>query len=170
MTKAQLYGQIFTYILTIVVVTLILVYGYRTIIGVKDKANLVMALKFEKELKSSIKSITGDFGSVAKKEIPVDEKTSSVCFIDNYEPITDVNNPKSDDSNPINPIVKESIRSQSDNNVFLMGGAPNSFDAGKISIPDIPNEINVLCIKAINRQIAFRLEGAGDHAIISRWA
>lgn len=167
MTKAQLYSQIFIYILTIVVVALILVYGYRTIIGVKDKANQVMALKFEKELKSSVKSITGDFGSVVKKEIPVDEKTSQVCFVESYENFVRTS-PIGDGQ--INRLIIESIRSSSDNNVFLMGdGLRSAFNAGSILIPNIPSQIDVLCIKAINGQIVFRLEGAGDHAIISRW-
>lgn len=162
MRRAQLYSQIFIYILTIVVVGFILVYGYRTITGIRDKANQVMLLQFEKDARSIIQSITSDFGSVVRKELNVDEKTTLVCFIDNYENF-DRTNPKSDGA--INPIIKESIRSNSELNVFLMDhGVRRSFSIGKTSVDN-----DVLCIKPQNSQIILRLEGAGDHAKIARW-
>ena len=65
----------------------------------------------------------------------------------------------------INPIIKESIRSNSELNVFLMDhGVRRSFSIGKTSVDN-----DVLCIKPQNSQIILRLEGAGDHAKIARW-
>jgi len=160
--KGQLYGQIFVYILTIVVVGFILIYGYRTITGFKDKANQVMLLQFEKDTKIIVQSIASDFGSVVKKELNADDKTNMVCFVENYEAF-DRASPRSSDA--INPIVMESIRSNSEINVFLIGdGIRKSFSTGRISVDN-----DILCIKPQNNAVILRLEGAGDHAIVSRW-
>jgi hypothetical protein len=162
MRKSQIYGHIFIYILTIVIVAFILIFGYRTITGFQDRAQQVFVIKFSSDLKSGIHSITRDYGSVIKKELNVGDKINSVCFIENYEKF-DESNPQSD--SPINPIIRESIRSKTGINVFLIGNeVKEGFSIGNISVKK-----DVLCIMPLGSKIELRLEGAGDHAIVSRW-
>ena len=171
MKRAQLYGQIFVYILTIVVVGFILVYGYRAIAGIRDRADQVMIVQFEKDAKSIVQSIAGDFGSVVKKELSVDDKTNLVCFVETFENIANRNSPQLDTESyeptrPINPLIKESISSNSESNSFLLGdGLRGSFNICSISV-----EKDVLCVRPQNSKIILRVEGAGDHAKISVWA
>ena len=156
MKKSQLYGQVFIYVLTIVLVSFILVYGYTTIQNFRQRAEQVACLKFQNDLRNSIESIISDFGSVKRKELQLCNDHNQVCFVETFEQFN------RDSVNIIDPILKNSIASGSDRNVFLIGG--NSFYAGNISVKD-----DVLCINSRNGQISLRLEGKGDHVLISQW-
>jgi len=158
MRRGQLYSQIFIYILTIILISFILVYGYNAVQNFKKRAEQVSCLKFKNDLISAIDSISPDFGSVKKKEFQLCAGYSKVCFVETFE---SPNIP-----NDIDPIIKDSILSSTGRNVFLAEDiAKESFFAGKISVnPD------VLCIRAMNSRIAIKLEGRGNHAIVSQWS
>ncbi|MBI2660165.1 hypothetical protein HYX07_03310 [Candidatus Woesearchaeota archaeon] len=158
MIKGQLYGQIFIYILTIILISFILVYGYNAVQNFKKRAEQVSCLKFKNDLVNAIDGISPDFGSIKKKELQLCAGYSKACFVESF------NSP--DMPSDIDPIIKDSILSGTGRNVFLVENiAKESFYAGKISVdPD------VLCINAVNGKINIRLEGKGNHATISQWA
>lgn len=158
MSKAQLYSQIFVYILAIILISFIFVYGYNAVQSFKKRAEQVSCLKFKNDLTNAVDSISSDFGSVKKKEFQLCAGYSKVCFVETFE---SPNIP-----NDIDPIIKDSILSSTGRNVFLAEDiAKESFFAGKISVdPD------VLCIRATNSRIAIKLEGRGNHAIVSQWS
>src|SRR3989338_4969519 len=136
-TKSQLYSQIFIYILTIILVSFILVYGYNAIYNFKKRAEQVSCLKFKNDLSNAVESISSDFGSVKRKDLQLCAGYSQVCFIESFEsPVLPPN---------IDPIIRDSILSNTGRNVFLIENiAKESFYAGNISVdPD------VLCIKAV---------------------
>ena len=161
MMKSQLYGQIFIYALTLVLISVILVYGYTSIKNFKQKTEDIVALKFQKDLRNAIESITNDYGSVSRKEFQLSGDITQVCFVEAFQSF--------DKSNPIgnlqlNSLVKNSIK-DSDKNVFLLENTlRSSFLAGKISV-----DKDVLCIKPANNRIILRIEGKGDHAVLSEW-
>ena len=161
MKNAQLYGQIFIYALTLVLISVILVYGYTSIKNFRQKTDDIVAAKFQNDIINAIQSITNDYGSVSKKELQVSGGTTQVCFVETYQMFNK--------QNPIgniqlNNLVKNSIR-DSDKNVFLLENTlKSSFSAGRISV-----DRDVLCIKPANNRIVLRLEGMGDHAKISEW-
>lgn len=161
MKKSQLYGQVFIYVLTIVLVSFILVYGYNTIQNFRQRTEQVACLKFQNDLRNSIEGIISDFESVKRKELQLCSDYNQVCFVETFEQF-DRDNPQANINN-LDPILKNSIASGSDRNVFLIGG--NSFYAGNMSV-----EKDVLCIKSKNGKISLRLEGKGDHVLISQWA
>lgn len=161
MKKSQLYGQVFTYVLTIVLVSFILVYGYNTIQKFRQRAEQVACLKLQNDLRNSIESIISDFGSVKRKDLQLCSGYLQVCFVETFEQFNR-NNPQANINN-IDPIMKEGIASGSDRNVFLRGG--DSFYAGNISV-----ENDVMCINSMNGQISIKLEGKGNHVVISQWA
>ena len=67
--------------------------------------------------------------------------------------------------NDADPIIKDSILSNTGKNVFLLEKiAKESFYAGKISV-----EPDLLCIRAVNGKISIKLEGRGNHAFLSQW-
>lgn len=156
--EAQIYGQIFIYILTIILVSFILVYGYNAIQDFKKRAEQVSCLKFKNDLKNAVESISSDFGSVKRKDLQLCAQYSQVCFVETFE--------KPNLPNNVDPIIKDSILSNTGLNVFLVEDiAKESFYAGKISV-----EPDVLCIKAANSKISIRMEGRGNHALLSKWA
>lgn len=158
MSKAQLYSQIFIYILTIILISFILVYGYNAVQNFKKRAEQVSCLKFRNDLINAVDVISSDFGSVKRKELQLCSGYSKVCFVETFE---SPNLP-----NDIDPIIKDSILSGTGRNVFLIEDiAKESFYAGRISVdPD------VLCIKAAGNKINLKLEGKGNHAAISQWS
>jgi len=156
--KSQLYGQIFVYILTIILVAFVLAYGYKSIKDFRDRAEKVCELKFKNDLSNSIKTISSDYGSVKRKDLQLCASYQQVCFVETYE--------KPNMPSGIDPIIKDSMLSNTGRNVFLVDdSAKESFYAGNLSV-----EPDVLCIKAIDNKISLRLEGRGDHTSLSQWA
>lgn len=161
MKKSQLYGQVFIYVLTIVLVSFILVYGYNAIQNFRQRAEQVACLKFQNDLRNSIRGIINDFGSVKRKDLQLCQGYSQVCLVETFEQFNR-NDPQANINN-IGNILKDSVSSGSDKNVFLSGG--NSFYAGNISVQN-----DVMCINSKNGQISLKLEGKGNHVLISQWA
>ncbi len=158
MRKSQLYSQIFIYILTIVLVSFILVYGYNAIQNFKNRAEQVSCLKFKNDLTNSIGSILSDFGNIKRKDFQLCSGYTKVCFVETFERPSLPSN--------IDPIIKDSVLSNSGRNVFLAENiAKESFYAGNISV-----EPDVLCIKAANSKISLKLEGKGNHVVLSQWS
>ena len=161
MRKAQLYGQIFIYALTLVLISVILVYGYSAIKNFRQKTEDIVAIKFQRDLRNSVESITNDYGSISRKEFQLSGETTKICFVESFETF-DRNNPIS--NTPLDNIIGNSI-SGTDNNIFIIEKSlKNAFFAGKISVDN-----DVLCIKPNNNRIILRLEGKGDHAALSQW-
>ena len=157
MRKSQLYSHIFVYILTILLISFILVYGYNAVQDFKQRAEQVQCLKFMKDLQNAVESISSDFGSIKRKDLQLCGDYAQVCFI---ESVQSPNLPGG-----IDPIIKDSILSNTGNNVFLVEKiAKDSFYTGKISV-----EPDVLCIKVVGGKISLRLEGKGNHVLLSQW-
>lgn len=158
MNKAQLYSQIFIYVLTIILISFILVYGYNAVQNFKKRAEQVSCLKFKNDLVNSIESISSDFGSIKRKDLQLCASYSKVCFVETF---VSPNLPYD-----IDPIIKDSILSGTGRNVFLVEDiAKESFYSGKISV-----EPDVLCIRVVNNKISLKLEGKGNHALLSQWS
>lgn len=155
--KGQLYSQVFVYILTIILISFIFVYGYNAVQNFKKRAEQVSCLKFKNDLSNAIESISSDFGSVKRKDMQLCTGYSQVCFVETLE---SPNLPGNAD-----PIIKDSVISNTGKNVFLVENiAKESFYAGKISV-----EPDILCIKSANSRISLRLEGKGNHVLLSQW-
>ena len=114
-------------------------------------------LKLKNDLVNAVESVSGEFGSIIRKDLQLCNAYSKICFVESFEnPILPGN---------IDPIIKDSVLSNAGRNVFLVENtAKESFYAGKISV-----EPDVLCISAVNSRISLRLEGRGNHALISQW-
>ena len=160
MKQSQLYSQIFVYVLTVVLISFILIYGYNSVQNFKERADKVSCLRFKNDLTSAVNTIMGDFGSVRKKELELCSGYNQVCFVETFEQF-DRSNPELN-TGQLDPIIKDSIFSNIDKNVFFVGG--ESFYAGNISV-----ENNVLCLNAVNNKISLRLESKGNHILLSQW-
>lgn len=164
--KSQIYGQIFIYLLTIILVAFILIYGYNAIDRLRRGANQVECLKFRNDIKNSIEGISSDFGRIKKVDLNLCSPYRQVCFAETFRKIN--KNSIRFNINPIDLIIKDSIISDSDSNAFLMDKiAKEPFYAGNITIAD-PN-YDVFCVKAVNGRIILKLEGKGNHVAVSQW-
>lgn len=161
MKNAQLYSQIFIYILTILVVSFILVYGYNAIHEFRDRAEKVSCLKLRNDIKNAVEAILSDFGTVKRKDLQLCSGHTQICFVETFRKF-DRQNPQSN-IDDIDPIVKDSVSSNTGQNTYIIGG--DSFYAGNISI----DGNDVMCLNAVNGKISLKLEGKGNHALISEW-
>ena len=170
MKKSQIHGQIFIYILTIVLVSFILVYGYNAIKNIQINAQQVSCLKFRDDLRNAVEIVSNDFGRVKKEDIEVCPPYKRVCFVETYDFRNVVkSNPRS--NVPIDQIMKDNIKSETGKNVFLVDQVSKEwFYAGNISINAESTSLDVLCINAINSKISLKLEGKGDHVLLSQWS
>ena len=158
MRQSQLYGQIFIYILTITLVAIILIYGYSSIKRLQNTAEKVACVKFKNDMQNAVETIQSDFGSVRKEEIELCSNYKKACFVNSFPVINKF-------SITTDPFIKDSLLSETGNNIFLVDNvAKESFYGGNISV-----DTDVLCIDDINNKISLRLEGLGDHVLLSQW-
>jgi hypothetical protein len=139
-------------------ISFILIYGYNSVQSFKQRAEQVSCLKFKNDLANAVETISSEFGSVIRKDLQVCNSYPKVCFVESFE------SPALPDN--IDPIIKDSILSNTGRNVFLVRDtAKESFYAGKISV-----EPDLLCIKTVSGKVSLRLEGKGNHVLISQWS
>ena len=153
--KSQIFSQIFTYILAIVITTLILIFGYRSMMIIQERGCDICLVKLRNDLSNSVESIITDYGSVSRKDIQMCCGLNQICFV---ESVDSFSVPSS-----IDPIIKDSIKSETGMNVFLLGeNGIQPFNIGKIS-----TEPNVMCLKGT--RMSLKLEGKGNYVQISKW-
>lgn len=160
MKKGQVIGQIFIYVITIVLVSFLLLFGYQAITTFKGKADQVSFLQFRNNLQNTIEVLTTDFGSVKVKDFFIPGNIDTVCFVQSFPEIPDIiSNPDIDNY----PIIKDSVQAQINKNVFLISkNIEESFYTGKISLSD-----EFFCFLVVRGEIKLKMESKGNHVFIS---
>ena len=164
MKKAQIQAQIFVYVLAMIVIALVLLYGYSSLTTMKDRAKQVDILSLQNDVIKSIEKVSNDYGTVRAPKFNIPTDYTEICFIDiDKSPAAELQ------SN--HPLVYEawSEVSGASANVFLITDlVEESFLVGDSdnSIISI-EEPNYLCIEVTNRQVKVRLEGIGGKARLS---
>ncbi|MBI2134989.1 hypothetical protein HYU09_03285 [Candidatus Woesearchaeota archaeon] len=154
--KGQMIGQVFIYIITLVLVSFLLFYGYRAISTFKEKADQVSFIQLKNDMQNTIEALSLDFRSVKVKQFTVPENINTVCLVRSFPEMPSL-------SETGYPIIEDSVNSGINLNVFLIGNnVEESFYAGKISLAD-----GILCVPVISGRIELRMEGMGDHTSIS---
>lgn len=169
MKKKSQTQQIFIYIVAIILFALILAYGYKAINDFRKRTDEVSLLQMEKDISSTVKRVAPDYGTIVKKELSIPLKYEKVCFVDlvtsNTVPLnTELCNDIKDD---YNYIACNSWEDKASYNMFcISNGDTLTYDIGRVKIEDP----YYFCIASVNGKITLRLEGKGDHAMLSNWA
>jgi hypothetical protein len=140
MKKAQVAGQIFIYITAIVIVGLIIVYGYSAIKGFTERGEEVEYITMQKSVENAVKSIAAS-------------ETSDIC------------QSRAGREKYHQPIVCSGWKTGR-NNVFLIPDGSESFDVGNI----VMEHGNFLCFDVFNNKINLQLTGLGDRVEISSYS
>ncbi len=155
MKKAQIQGQVFVYILTLVITGAILIFGYNAVKDLIERSEQVEMANFKTKINSDFKNMGSDYGSVETKTYTVPSKITEVCFFQEgegtlYESI-----------NSDNPLIEDSIK-DTDNNFFLIfrDGSIDPINLGKIKVNE--ENKNFICIKPSGNRLRITLEGLGD--------
>ncbi len=166
MKLAQIQSQIFVYVIAIVVVSMILMFGYNAVKDFGQRAEEVALIQFEKDMTATFHTISSSYGKIEIKKVEVPGGFDTVCFVEapiaqNYQNL--VFNGTS------YPIILDSVKSNTEKNLFLVGGLNiESFDIGNILIQQVPGEFpGFICFKSKQGRVEFKLFGKGDHVLVT---
>ena len=148
--KAQIVEELFKYILVGVVAVIILVIGYVSINAVKDRACKTEIGKFEIDLRNLDKSLR--FGTKEMRSYDAPCNVDRIYFFD-------LNKKISPENFKDIPLLKDTLESGGNNNVFLVkeGEVKRSFYAGNLEI----EQPYYLCFIPKFSKISFFIEDAG---------
>ncbi len=148
--KAQAIGEVLKYGLVAIFSIFIIIGGYKMIDLLQERACRTEISKFEIDLKSIGQSLR--YGTRELKNYPVPCKINQVYILDLTKNIDPGN---FNDT----PIIKDSIKTKGDNNVFLVknGEIKHLFYAGNFDI----EEPYYMCLATKFEMVSFFVENAG---------
>lgn len=165
--KSQIFGQIFIYILAIIIFSLILLYGYKTVKSFGKKADDVTMIQLITELKTSVKKVKGDYGTIRKKELSIPGVYSYVCFLDlDYSGQASSNDICMSGTLDYHPAVCNSWQDQAQSNMFLIT-SKEEIVAHYVAGIEIDSKYD--CMEVKQGKIVLRLEGLGNAVKLSEW-
>ena len=164
MRKAQIAGQIFIYVLAVVISGLIIIYGYKAILSFRETSEKTSMIKFQKDLENKFEEMATSYGDVEIATFDI-ANVNEVCFV-NTSWIGKLDKPW-----PItaNSIIKSSVESNVQKNAFLCPDCTTSFYVGQISVinPTTPTSDGFYCFKVSAGSFKVRLEGMGKYVKVS---
>lgn len=161
--RAQIQGQVFIYILAIVVVGLLLLFGTRSIISILHQACDVQEVQFKTTLETVItQSIP--FGSSSNEYLDAPCDFVQVCFADTSVLIDPAAAAMSADNFFINNALASHVR----RNVFLVR-SDASINTRLFFEPAVAVAApsNIVCVNKTNGKFGVFLEGKGKNVMIS---
>ncbi len=168
MKKGQIAGQIFIYIIAIVVVGFIIVYGYSAIKGFSEKGEQVEFITLKTDIENNFKSIVSDYGSIKRPNLDVPGKFEMICFVDKTKAAAAQTSSlcmEGDNDDFYEPVICATWSLGKDN-VYLVPDGSISWDVGNIVI----NEGDpFLCIEVIHNKIKLQLKSLGDKVRVSTY-
>ncbi len=170
MKKAQIAGQIFIYITAVVVVGLIIAYGYSAIKSFSQRGEEVEYITLQKNIQNSVAAISSDYGSISRPTVDVSGKYEMICFVDKNRldaaDFTELCGAGDGDIEKLHQPIVCSGWKTGRVNVFLIPDGSESFDAGNIVIAD---DLPFLCLDVISNKIKLQLESLGDRVEVSKY-
>ncbi len=162
--RAMEAGRVFTYALALVVIAMIMIYGYSQVIAFKDRATQVIFLKFQEQIKNDIRAIATDYDTVRVYTYKLPAEYDEVCFADEAcKTGVMVCIPNA----AARPIISNALSNGIPESVFisLRNRTQETVDVGPISvITDQGNHFG--CEPIRNGEIKVRMKGLGDKAQI----
>ena len=161
MKKAQIQAQVFVYVLAMLVIALVLLYGYRSINTMKERANQVDLLAFKNDMTKSIEKVSNDYGTVRVPTFNIPKEYKEVCFID-------IDNSPEESIESEHPLVYEAWNDETANVFLITDLAEEFFMVGDTESSIIRiDDPNYLCVSVKNSKLKIRLEGVGGQAQLS---
>ena len=162
-------SQIFIYIVAIVIVGAILVFGYSAIVKFKDNSERVVLIKFQKDIETSIKSISNQYGTIKEKRFSLSNDFIEVCFLRNENYNEQIPFGELETRFPL--IVDTIDLGVPTSNIFLIGSndeVGKIYEVGRIDLAGGECLNANFCCHSVNSGIlTIKLEGKGDHVVIS---
>lgn len=187
--RAQIVGKVFIYILSLVIMSLVLIYGYQAVKSFLAAHEEISLVEAKRALKDAVEDVSLNYGTVKQKNIQIPTKFKQVCFVDKltqnlfYDTIR-ICIPNEEN---YNPIVCNSWK-EAQENVFFVESKIKAepFYSGKIVVdgngdaePDVDAACTTsatnpttncyyLCLDVTSGKISFWIKGLGDKTLISK--
>lgn len=133
--KGQISSKVFIYIIMIIVVSTVLLLGYRTVMSLKEKGELTGLIQLKTSLKRDINSLSDEYGSAKVSVYNLPTTIGRVCVVD-LEQIQ-VRGKISAGLKANWPIIADQIESGTEHNLFLFnkqGVYADSLNIGDLNI------------------------------------
>ena len=165
MKKGQIQAQVFVYVLAMLVISLVLLYGYRSISVMQERAKQVDILALKNEVIKAVEKVSNDYGTVRSPIFNIPKEYTEMCFIDlgdggSTSPASVLQNE--------HPLVYEAWDDASANVFLIKDLVEESFLVGdtdrSLIYIDAPRYI---CFEIINSRVKVRLEGMGGKSKLS---
>ena len=161
--RAQMMGQIFVFILALVIFSGVLLYGYRAIFTIQEGIGDAAFFSFSQDLEAKVEQVSVDFGSVRKFRASPPAGFTEICFLDLKKLERDIEGSLTELRNT-RPIISDAVDGGTDQNVFFTPLAKTPTSVARLEIDG-----GFLCIPIENRDLILRLEGLGDRTKLSEW-
>ncbi|MBN1386379.1 hypothetical protein JW968_05400 [Candidatus Woesearchaeota archaeon] len=166
--KGQIEGQIFIYLVAIVLVSMILIYGYKAVRGLNKDIGEVSIIKFQTNLQNVMDRVAMDYGSIKvyneNDPMNVPAGYRLVCFADTSD---NAKRQLAASAASSFPLIQDSLGTGAygaSENVFLVDDdMKQSVHIDKMGVQDY-----FFCTAIVQGKIYLRIEGFGDGAVVSR--
>ncbi len=157
--NSQISGTVFVYMFSAIIIALILIFGYRSIIGTQESIEQTELAIFKNKIISDIEMIRTDFGSSKTVSYSIPRQTQ-LCIFDLSKKESIFENLPPD----FNPLIIDSIRNNIKKNAFVWGNEIfEPLYLGEIEI----REPYFYCLEPVAGKISFVVEGLGNRTLIS---
>lgn len=166
--KSQIHTEVFVYILALIIVSFIVVYGYNAARNFQERSHQVNLLSFKTEMEGTISSYVGDYASRRRVDyINVPSGFNEICFVDLSIDFNDINPSDHSDFIEDYPLLVSSWFNDVSANIFLLrSGIPEFI----LYVPNLevrpdensPDKTFYACEDISGRSIDFWIEGKGS--------
>jgi len=189
--KGQIIGQVVIMVMSVIVFSMVLLYGYKSIKSIESTRSQVEIVQFGENLKAGIKRIAQDYGSVKKLDLQVPIAYKEVCFVD----LSKVKAPGYEWSSLTtkSALIADAVKSASEKegqNVFTIPLSDTPIKVERIAVANIPLKCprgfippvapstdptddpfdkGWICIPTPTGKLSLRLEGLGDRTCVREW-
>lgn len=172
--KGQISGQVFIYILALIIFSAVLLYGYNAIKKFGQQSEELLITQLTNDIRTEVEKIESQYGSVEKLSVEVPERFDKICFIDTRDGC--INRPG--DLDCINhdwhvedyPLICDTWHDCTGENMFLVeGNTVEGFNIGALAVKASPAGERFFCTDVQIPKTSFRLRGTGTYAEISPW-
>jgi len=145
-----------------IIVGLVLLYGYNAIKGFREKQEKVSLIETQKQIENTIKSMSSEYDSIKTERLQLPPNFKSICFVDK-----DYMGSSAAECPGITPdseaIVKDAIQAGTAN-IFLVPDGTINYKIGNLQVSE-----GCICIKKTGSEAIFRIRGLGNGVEISEW-
>lgn len=154
--KGEIEAQSVLYVLSLIIVAFILLFGVRSIMTLNDTTTDISTVKFKSSLEKTVNYVKGSTGTIKQEEYYVPGSFTQICFVDDSM--------FGDESFVFGGqfLVQDSVQSGAQENVFLIGEKvlEDSFYIEGIEVNSGPNKYR--CMDITRNNVYIRFEGKGN--------